>query len=91
MATVTLPHFNTTPVFQDIVATIAGAGSVDVEIQNVGGNDVEIIARASGGVPGFTYTGMILRPREHFNFNAAQIWVRSLSGGVSRVSLTTTG
>lgn len=88
MATVTLPHFDCTSAFQDIVATIAGAGSVDVEIQNIGASDVEVIARASGGVPAST-TGLILRPREGFTFNNAQLWVRSLSGRSGRVSLTT--
>jgi hypothetical protein len=88
MATVTLPHFDCTPTFQDIVATIAGAGSVNVEIQNIGSTDVEIIARASGGVPAAT-TGIILRPREGFTFNNAQLWIRALSGRNGRVSLTT--
>jgi len=91
MATVTLPHFNVTPTFQNIVATIAGAGSVDVKIQNVGDADVEIVTKASGGAPDIdTTTGMIFRPRESFTFNAAQIWVRTRGGRGGRVSLLTT-
>jgi hypothetical protein len=91
MPTATLPHFDCTGTFQNIVATIPSAGSVDVEIQNVGDADVEIIAKASGGAPdSSTMTGLILRPREAYNFNAAQLWVRSLGGRNSRISLTTT-
>jgi hypothetical protein len=91
MPTATLPHFDCTGTFQNIVATIPAAGNVNVEIQNVGDADVEIIAKASGGAPDpSTTTGLILRPREVYNFNAAQLWVRSRGGRDSRVSLTTT-
>lgn len=89
MATVTLPDFDVTQNYQNIVTTLPAAGSVDVEIQNIGLVPIAIVARASGGVPANT-TGLILQPGEGFNFNAAQLWVKTL-GGVGRVSLTTTG
>jgi len=91
MATATLPHFDVTPTFQNIVATIVDAASVDGEVQNVGAVDVEVVVKASGSAPDrASTTGMIFRPRERFKFNAAQIWVRTRGVGNSRVSLTTT-
>jgi len=86
MATLTLPDFNVTPAFTNIVATVAGAGSAKTLIQNIGLCDVAIVARASGAAP-TDAEGIILAPREKHDFNAAQLWIKSF-GATGKVSLT---
>lgn len=88
MATTALPDFNVTTSYTDIVAVTPAAGSVDIEIQNIGTNPVSIVPRASGGAPANT-TGLILKPGEGYKFNAAQIWAKSF-GGPGKLGLVTT-
>jgi hypothetical protein len=86
MPTATLPDFVVTPAYTNLVATIAGAGGVKVLIQNIDQYDVSVVAQASGSAP-TDRQGVILRPREVFEFEAAQLWVRAF-GPSGRVSVT---
>lgn len=86
MPTLTHPDFDVTPNFQNVVVTVPAVGSAKTMIQNIGLTDVAIVARAFGGVP-TDADGIVPRPREGYEFNAAQIWIKSF-GASGKVSLT---
>lgn len=87
-ATLTLADY-TVPAggFVNIVATVAAVGSTKTLIQNIGKTKVALVARASGSAP-TNADGLILSPGEGYEFNAAQVWVRSF-GGEGKLGLHT--
>jgi hypothetical protein len=86
-ATLTHPDYDVTPSFTNIVTTIGAIASTNVLIQNIGLNDIAIVVRASGSAP-TDADGIILRPREGYEFNGAQVWVKCF-GPSSKVSIAT--
>jgi len=86
MPSLSLPDFNVTPNFANIGATVAGVVSTKTLIQNIGLTEVTIVARASGSAP-TDAEGVVLKPREAYEFTAAQLWIKTY-GQTGKVSLT---
>lgn len=71
-------EFSVTSSYEDIVDTIAAAASVDVGIQNVGPNNVSLVAQDSGSAPAADALGIVLKPLDAVIVNAAELHVKAL-------------
>ena len=86
MATATLADFPVTGTFQDVVATLTDAASVDAVYQNVGPYPVQVVFGASTTGK----TGVILAPFDSVQGNAANVWARTYESNTpSTLSVST--
>lgn len=76
MATDTLNDFPVTSSWQDIVATIAGAASIDLVLQNVGTTTVAVV-QGGASPPTEQKSGQRVSPGGDLYVNNAHLWVKS--------------
>lgn len=88
MPTSTLPDYEVTSTFTNVVSTIAGLANTPALIQNLGQTNVAVVSQAAGAAPG-DRTGVVLRPGEVIAVTAAQVWVKSF-GPNGRVGVNLT-
>lgn len=86
MATDTLNDFIVTNTWQDIVATVAAAGGIDLVLQNVGGTTVAVV-QGGASPPSEQKSGRRIQPGDTLFANNARIWVKSLGGASGQLGL----
>lgn len=89
MATKGLADFTVTTAWQDVIATLTAAASVDVCVQNVCPNpNVRIqVAGATAAATAPAGTGLLLGQYDSVTTNSGSLWVRSEAGGAGNVKL----
>ena len=78
MATATQADYTATATWTDLVATIGGAASVDLVLQNKGDSIVQIVF--GGSQPTDEDGGLYLARYDSVQGNAAAIWLRGMDG-----------
>lgn len=86
MATDTLDDFPVTNQWQDIVATTAAAGGIDLMLQNIGLTTVSVI-QGGTSAPAATKSGRLMRSGENLYVSNAHLWVMSIGGSSGLVSV----
>lgn len=89
MATKGLADFTVTTTWQDVIATLTSAASVNVVAQNICPNP-NVRIQVAGGTASATApagSGLTLGQYESVTTNSGSLWVRSDGGGAGNVKL----